>query len=492
MKRSVTMALILIAGCIAYGEIIFSPSVWDLGAIGKDRIIRQELTIENSGDEALEVEIIPTCDCAWSEPGEITVGPGSAVTVLLFFDPHEETGEIEKNFMIKTNLEDKERLFYFIKGRLKGSESAGADIADGAEASGGERQAKLFYYYSPGCANCRKFIERTIPAIENEMHVDIDLVAKDIMDPDVYQEYKGKLDELGEKERAFPILLIGKTVLQGEAEIEGRMRDELAAFLTGKTQDGGDGSSSDSGEGETGDSGTTIALIPAITAGLLDGINPCAFATLISLLTALALAGKRKKEILIIGIFFTLSVFATYYLVGLGFFKVIQTANSFPIVSLVIHWLLVGVLVVFAGLSLYDYYLIRVGRTGDMILQLSDTFKKRIQNTIKMKARSAAIVASSIVLGFLVSIFELGCTGQVYFPFITVNVLKIRKEAIGYILLLIYNFCFILPLVLVFAFTYFGISSKKVTNVFQKHMGTVKLLLAALFLGLAAYMILTK
>jgi cytochrome c biogenesis protein CcdA len=56
----------------------------------------------------------------------------------------------------------------------------------------------------------------------------------------------------------------------------------------------------------------------------------------------------------------------------------------------------------------------------------------------------------------------------------------------------VYNLGFIIPLVIVFIVTYSGISSKKITKLFQKRMGVVKLLLAALFIALALYMVLTK
>ena len=70
--------------------------------------------------------------------------------------------------------------------------------------------------------------------------------------------------------------------------------------------------------------------------------------------------------------------------------------------------------------------------------------------------------------------------------------LKIKQSAFGYILLLIYNFCFILPLVGVFAVTYIGISSMALTKLLKKHMGLIKILLAALFIALALYMVFVK
>jgi len=71
-------------------------------------------------------------------------------------------------------------------------------------------------------------------------------------------------------------------------------------------------------------------------------------------------------------------------------------------------------------------------------------------------------VASTLVLGFLVSVFELACTGQVYFPTL-VYLHQVRQSAGSFSYLLLYNFVFILPLLAVFALSYWGVSSQKLT-----------------------------
>ena len=157
-------------------------------------------------------------------------------------------------------------------------------------------------------------------------------------------------------------------------------------------------------------------MLPVIAAGLIDGINPCAFTTLIFLLASLALAGRGRREVLVIGALFSLAVFLSYFLIGLGLFAALRAATAISLVSVLLRWALVGVLFVFAGLSVYDYALIRAGRPTEMLLQLPSSFKKRIHASIRTRVRIAAIAGSSLVLGFLVSVFEFACTGQVYLP----------------------------------------------------------------------------
>jgi len=61
----------------------------------------------------------------------------------------------------------------------------------------------------------------------------------------------------------------------------------------------------------------TIPLV--ITAGLADGINPCAFSVLIILLVTLSVAGSRRRMV-VVGTCFIASVFVFYFLSGLGIF----------------------------------------------------------------------------------------------------------------------------------------------------------------------------
>jgi cytochrome c biogenesis protein CcdA len=92
-------------------------------------------------------------------------------------------------------------------------------------------------------------------------------------------------------------------------------------------------------------------------------------------------------------------------------------------------------------------------------------------------------------LGFLISIFELACTGQVYFPTI-VYMVQGENRSLGYLLLAVYNFGFIVPLLAVFLLAYAGVGSERITKAFQKNLGAVKLGLAGLFVALAVLTVL--
>jgi len=136
---------------------------------------------------------------------------------------------------------------------------------------------------------------------------------------------------------------------------------------------------------------------------------------------------------------------------------------------------------VFGMLSIYDYFKARSGKTADMALQLPKFLKRRIHATIREKAKMESIIAGTLVAGFMVSIFELACTGQVYLPTIAFMVGMEGYKARAVLYLLLYNICFIIPLLVVFGVVYFGVSSHSIARIMEAKVGMVKLVLAGVF-----------
>ncbi|MBN1409937.1 MAG: DUF1573 domain-containing protein [Spirochaetales bacterium] len=474
MKKIIPLLIIMTSLFIpAFGEIYFTPTEWNLGILTSPSPLSTEVLIENTGEDAVTVQIMPTCDCVTVNPEELDIAPQSTGKVILFFDPKDETGTIDKFLLVRTTDPGLGKAHFPITGKIGyDTQSTGAPDSESTDNGLYGTSVEIVFYHDLSCKICEKFLEYSIPQLEKSLGTDIKVISKNLNDPAVYTELIDRLKKMNIEQKAFPVLIADGHALQGFDDICSNIQDALSGGLASQSNG-------------TGFQEQEIAFLPALIAGLIDGINPCAFATIVALLSALTLAGRQKREILVMGIFYTAAVFLTYFLIGLGFFKIIREASVFPIVALILRWTIFAVLIVFAGLSVYDFIMIKKGNKEKMILQLNAIFKKRIQTTIKSHARSTAIVFSSIILGFLVSLFELGCTGQVYAPFITVYVLKIKQEFFGYFLLLLYNLAFILPLIIVFILVYFGLNSRKLANVLEKSMGWVKICLAVLFIFLA-------
>ena len=503
--------IVLILTLLLGGEppLVLTPVEWNLGRIERSGgIVTTEVVVENMSGREAEIAIISTCECLWITPTKLQLAPGESAHIELTFDPIEEPGSVQKDIIIRTNLDRLPKALYLVYGEVTGDApeagTAEAETGETAEAAaeGTHQQAgsledslpeerppqdspplerlPVDFYASPGCRSCQRLLRRTIPRIERRTGIPIAVIEHNILDAQEYAAYLEILREAGQEERAYPALVVGRTVLQGETSIEQQLED----LLTGRSPP----AVSDSAVTQA--PASRLALIPILAAGLLDGINPCAFTTLVFLISALAVAGRSRIQVLQIGLFFSAAVFVTYLMIGLGFFQAIRLASAFPIVAAVIRWILVAVLLAFAALSVYDYFQIRFGRTDKVMLQLPQPIKRRLHRDIKSRTRSAALIASSLVLGFLVSIFELACTGQVYFPTL-VYLHQVRREVGSFSYLLLYNFAFILPLLIVFALSYWGISSQRLSRWVQGSMKPVKLLLAGLFLALALLTALT-
>lgn len=235
----------------------------------------------------------------------------------------------------------------------------------------------------------------------------------------------------------------------------------------------------------------SLGIITIVSAGLLDGINPCAFATLIFFISYLTFVGRKRTEILSVGLGYSGAVFITYLMIGLGILSFIQRLSFLPLFSRVIYILTIAFALVLGVLSLHDYIQLKRGRPSEMKLQLPDFLKKRIHRTIRERSKSPRYLLAAITAGFIVSLVEFACTGQVYLPtilFVT-NVPSLKASAVSYLLL--YNFMFIVPLLIIFGIVYWGVTSEQLAFFLQKRASSIKLYTSLLFFVLAGILILS-
>ena len=229
------------------------------------------------------------------------------------------------------------------------------------------------------------------------------------------------------------------------------------------------------------------SLSAVLVAGFIDGINPCAFATMIFLVSYLTFAGKKSREILLYGTIFTSGVFIAYVLVGMGLMTFLHQMSVFPFVSKGIYLFIAFFALTLGIITLYDYILFKRGQVAKWTLQLPMGLKKKIHEIIREQARFKGGLLATFGAGFIIAVCTVICTGQVYLPTIgfVMSIPELKKHAIFNLIL--YNVMYIVPLVGVFVLTFFGVTSEKMAFVTKKHTGTVKLLTALLFMGLGVF-----
>jgi cytochrome c biogenesis protein CcdA len=235
----------------------------------------------------------------------------------------------------------------------------------------------------------------------------------------------------------------------------------------------------------------SFSLPTVLVAGLVDGLNPCAFATLVFFISYLAFMGREGRDVLLAGGSFALAVFLTYLGVGFGVLKFLATLPFLDAASRWIYRVTAVLCLVLAVGSLYDWWKARRGKATEMRLKMPTRLRRRVNQAIRERADARAFVPVTFVTGVVVSVIELACTGQVYLPTIlfVLGVPELQAQAGLYLVL--YNLMFILPLVVVFALAYFGTTSQQLGLLIHRHTAKVKLATAGLFFLLAGWMVVT-
>ena len=349
------------------------------------------------------------------------------------------------------------------------------------------------HLFSYDCAYCRKLLKHDLDRLAKKNNVALQVFYYDFGIEGTYEAFLNAGAEFGRQGSDIPSVFIGRSVLGGESEIESQLDKEIAEFRKNPSKyrrqtivpfkQAHDTSTIAEGEFEA----LTCGMVAG--AGLLDGINPCAFTTIIFLISYLSLVGVSRKQMFFTGSIFTLAVFLTYFAIGLAFFNFLKLILRSQAVIIGVNSLLLLVVVILGVLSLIDFVRCVKGNVKDVTLQLPGFLKETIRDRIRKFARNKpAILTASFVLGVVIAGAELACTGQVYIPIVTmISEPSLRVLAVSYLLL--YNIAFVLPLVIVFLLATFGVTSDRMGLFFKRHIALVKMAFTLLFAVMAVMII---
>ncbi len=345
----------------------------------------------------------------------------------------------------------------------------------------------LHMFYGQGCPHCSK-LRLFLEDMQSEYS---SLV---VHEHEVYHDQQGRelfgemATNYGREISGVPTVFIDDKVIVGFSnELGENIETEINRCLTTDCGDPADKTSSHNVEEITGDSsptpeekGVTKSLtIPiVVSAAAVDAINPCAFAVLIILMTA-ALSIANKKRALKFGLAFTVSIYISYFLIGLGLFSALQATG-------ISHgfYIVVTVLAVIVGLlNVKDYFWYGKGFLMEVPLSWRPTMKKLL--------RSATSPWGAFLVGFAVSLFELPCTGGPYIVILGLLAKEVTRST-GILYLLLYNLVFVAPLIILSLIIYKGLSSTQaLEKIRQEKIKVLHLIAGILMLAIAGVMILS-
>ncbi len=187
--------------------------------------------------------------------------------------------------------------------------------------------------------------------------------------------------------------------------------------------------------------------------GLLDSFNPCAIGVLLLYVSIILTLGASRRQLIFFGIFYLVSMYVTYFLIGLG---LLQAFHLFGIHNF-FGWAAAAIVFTVGAFQLKEYFFPRL-----YVPVLTPFFGAC---RVPKWDRKITII-SALVLGFFVGLCEFPCSGAIYLA--TVALLSAKATFFqGIVYLLVYNVMFILPTAAIFAVS----TRPQIVKLIQKWQG---------------------
>lgn len=350
---------------------------------------------------------------------------------------------------------------------------------------GHEEIVDVLVFYGDGCPHCTD-LEEYLDELKQDY--DINVILLEVYHNDTNRDLAKKLAaEYGDSFRGVPMTFIGDKIFIGYSSRIGeniltKVKECLDNCCDSPLEKAKSCQQTKEAEEETKEKLTIGAVISLAVA---DSINPCALAVLtMALVALLSHDPTRRKRVLYGGLAFTSAVFFTYIFYGfviIQFFKSIQT--FFTAAGFYVRIIFAALAILLGLLNVKDYFSYQPGSIGtEMPMFLRPIAKNLIKNITRPRG--------AFIIGILVTLFLLPCTIG---PYVIVgNLLSGLDWIVSAPWLVFYNLIFILPMIAITLFVYFGyttvnkVSGWKEENIKYLHLlaGVVLVLLGlAMLLG---------
>jgi len=332
-------------------------------------------------------------------------------------------------------------------------------------------QKVIYFFWGEGCPHCENVIKsgilEEVAKTENVSVYQLE-VYNNQTNREIYTKFADSFG-ISPYQRGVPFLVIecqkGYSYFIGDTPIINNLKD--ATLTCAPSKEISTSVSSDNPNAHK------LTLGSIIVAALIDSINPCAFGVLIFLLATL-IATASSKRALKYGLVYSFIIFLVYFSAGLGIMKIISEFSGIMNYIIVIA----GILVFIGGLiEIKDFFWYGKGISLRIPLSIKPLIEK-----ITQKGTLFAV----IILGIIVALVELPCTGGIYLAIL--SLMHINKT-FGIPYLLLYNLIFILPLLAIVLIAYHGTKTERIQNWIEKNKQLMRLLEGLIMVALAIYLL---
>jgi cytochrome c biogenesis protein CcdA len=519
-----SLGLLSIGTCFGAPQVRISTSSWYYPTVSQGTTLKYAIDFYNAGDTLLTVRSRTDCECIFITPEQQTLEPNQKKRFNIKFKTKEYSGDIFKYLYFQTDDPDNPNITVPVMGTIIPKDNkpvlpsvtkqavllnkpikhyATTDYIQTIPAEPGTLHITLFS--SLTCAECEKIKTKLVPELQKTVSSKIVIDEYPLDDAQNYEHLINMEKKFSPDNelRKMPVLFVISesrvTILGGAKQINNMLGSAINEHLklgNNKKVVLPAGTSAET-KGFIISKFGKFSLTVILVAGLIDGINPCAFATLIFFITYLSMMLKKTRtQIMVVSISFIAGVYVTYFLLGIGILKFVSMVSGIYLISKIMYFVFGMFTLTLAVLYFYDSFTIKKiedsggaeGTDKKVLTALPTFFRWKMYDVITKFTQHKWFFAVVFLVGVLISILELFCTGQIFLPTLMymTTLPDYRVTAVAYLLL--YSFMFVAPLIVIFLLYYFGSELEIIEHTFRKYIFIIKILTAFLFLGLAIFM----
>ncbi len=323
-----------------------------------------------------------------------------------------------------------------------------------------ENTVSVEYFYDPACQKCAK-ASPVVDSVVSSYGTRVNFSKHDVItDEGLFLAKKYQLP-------GVPAVVINKEKLISYADYEGNTT-RLEELLRGSIENASPASAPAQQK--------IILSVPSVLAvGFLAGFNPCLLAILAFIASVTLAATGRRRNVLLIVLMFSLGIFVTYLIVGIGLLRIFEQSAG---LQTTIRNFLVGLIGILGLWHVYDAWHLRKSTessfyTPRAFIRLTESVTKKVS------------LPASFFIGALFSLIKAPCVGAVYFVILDM----VRSgEGAGILYLAAYNLGVVLPVLILGGAIAFGLNPEKVEKFRKERRSAMRLVTGITLIAIAFLM----
>lgn len=485
---------LIVAGCLwagaAWADVVFEPPTWSpdkpllpaTGASGQVKLV-------NRGAHSAQLGALRYHGAAYARTGAKELGPGEAAKVNVWVNASAAYGPIEGRIEVPVDGQPAATLrVSAVVGHASDVGLLPREIGTGRYPARAGRPLLVRFYYQSGCEHCAAVMREVVEPLARYFGAATKFDIGTLGDMNAYVQLQQLKDAYRVTKPALTYAFVGSHAL-ADLTVNDDLYRLILAELEHPTPAPPLPPPGTVSAQQVHQQLARLGPLAAMGLGAVDGLNPCAFATIVFLIALLTRLGHRRRTLAAAGLGYAAAVFVTYTLLGLGVLRALAHVDQQLAAARALR-LVVALWAAFFGvLQVRDVLRLRAGApTRDLTAQLPTRLKQYAHALLRWSTSPRwgwlVVGLATAAAGVAVTLIEMACTSQVYVPVL----MLLRSEgwqARAGRLLLSYNLGFVLPLLAVTGLAIGGVGSAALAGFARRHLAGCKLALAAMLIGLA-------